>query len=97
MTLSWSAVTQNTDNSAIADLAGYRVYERVCAKNKPNCTGSDIVADWFLRTTTTGTSVTVNPDNGNLNQRIYYFKATAYDTCGTPNESGYSNEWNETN
>jgi len=97
MTLSWSAVTQNTDNSAITDLAGYKVYEKVCAKNKPNCTGGDIVADWYLRTTTTGASVTVSADQGNLNQRIYYFKATAYDTCGTPEESGYSNEWNETN
>ncbi|OGP17281.1 MAG: hypothetical protein A2V21_302850 [Deltaproteobacteria bacterium GWC2_55_46] len=99
VTLSWTAVTQNTDNSAITDLAGYRVYEKVCAKNKPNCTGSDIVADWFLRTTADSgsTSVIVEGDQGNLNQRIYYFKLTAYDTCGTPEESGYSNEWNETN
>lgn len=97
MTLSWTAVTQNTDNTAIADLAGYRVYEKVCAKGKTNCTGGDIVQDWFLRTTAAGTSATVSADQGAINQRIYYFKITAYDTCGTPNESGFSGPWNETN
>ncbi len=95
ITLSWTAVTQNTDNSAIADLAGYRVYERVCAKGKPNCTGADVVADWFLRTTVSGaTTTTFSADQGNVSQRIYYFKLTAIDTCGTPNESGYSGSWN---
>lgn len=98
MTLSWTAVTQNTDNSAIADLAGYRVYEKVCDKNKPDCTGSDIVRDWFQRTTVTGsTSTTLSSDQGAVNQRIYYFKLTAIDTCGTPKESGFSSPWNETN
>lgn len=99
LTVSWTAVTQNTDSSAITDLAGYRVYERVCAKNKPDCTGADIVADWFLRTTVgSGTVSTIlAEDQGNINQRIYYFKATAIDSCGTPKESGYSNTWNETN
>lgn len=97
MTLSWSAVTQNTDNSAITDLAGYRVYEKVCAKNKPNCTGADIVADWFLRTSVGSgtTSVTVGEDQGQLSQRIYYFKVSAYDSCGTPIEGAQSATWNE--
>lgn len=99
MTLNWTAVTQNTDNTAITDLAGYRVYEKVCAKNKPNCTGADIVTDWFQRTSTASgtTTATVNADNGAVNQRIYYFKVTAIDSCSTVKESGYSNEWNETN
>lgn len=97
MTLSWTAVTQNTDNSAITDLAGYRVYEKVCAKGKTNCTGGDIVKDWFVRTTATGTTATVSADQGAINQRIYYFKITAIDTCATPNESGFSGSWNETN
>ncbi|MBI2400590.1 MAG: prepilin-type N-terminal cleavage/methylation domain-containing protein [Deltaproteobacteria bacterium] len=97
MTLSWAAVTQNTDNSAIADLAGYKVYEKVCAKNKPNCTGADIVADWFQRTSVGPgtTSVTVSDDQGVLSQRIYYFKVSAYDSCGAPNESALSDPWNE--
>lgn len=96
MTLTWTAVTQNTDNSAITDLAGYKVYEKVCAKNKPNCTGADIVADWFLRTSVGSgtTSVTVGADQGNLSQRIYYFKVSAYDSCATPIEGAQSNSWN---
>lgn len=99
MTINWTAVTQNTDNSAITDLAGYRVYEKVCAKNKPNCTGADIVTDWFQRTSAASgtTTATVNADNGAINQRIYYFKVTAIDSCSTVKESGYSNEWSETN
>ena len=97
--LSWTAVTQNTDNSAITDLVGYKIYERVCAKNKTNCTGSDIVAEWFLRTTVAAgtTTASLGPDQGAWNQRIYYFKATAYDSCSTPVESAYSSTWNETN
>lgn len=97
MTLSWGAVAQNTDNSAITDLSGYKVYEKVCAKNKPNCTGADIVADWFLRTSVGSgtTSVTVGEDQGQLSQRIYYFKVSAYDSCTTPNEGAASGTWNE--
>ena len=97
MTPSWSAVSTNTDASPITDLAGYRVYERVCAKNKPNCTGADVVTDWFERTTVgpSTTSTTVSADQGVVSQRIYYFKVTAIDTCAAPNESADSPEWNE--
>ena len=97
--LTWNAVTTNDDASAISDLAGYFVYEKVCAKNKPNCTGGDIVADWFLRSAV-GPAVTsiatLSADQGNTNQREYYFRVSAYDTCGTPNESAYSSEWEDT-
>lgn len=97
MTVSWTAVTQNTDDSAITDLAGYRVYEKVCADNKPDCTGADIVRDWFVRTTvTSGTSVTVDANDGQVNKRIYYFKVRAIDNCtGGAIESGDSNVVNE--
>ena len=57
------------------------------------------MADWFLRAavdSSTTTIETLSADQGNLNQRIYYFRVTAFDTCSTPNESAYSNEWNET-
>lgn len=99
MTVSWTAVTQNTDNSAISDLAGYRIYEKVCKSGKPNCTGNDIRKDWFLRTTVGSgtTSSVIAADQGNVNTYIYYFKTTAIDSCGTPNESAYSSSWNETN
>ena len=88
--LDWDAVTDS-------DLAGYRIYERVCAKDKSNCTGGDIVAEWFLRNSvgSATTSITLSSDHGNVSQRIYYFKVTAIDTCGTPNESTDSNVWNE--
>ena len=39
--------------------------------------------------------VTLSADHGNVSQRIYYFKVTAIDTCGAPNESSDSNVWNE--
>jgi len=34
---------------------------------------------------------------GAWNQRIYYFKATAYDSCSATKESAASSTWNETN
>lgn len=98
ITISWTAVTQNTDDSAIADLAGYRVYEKVCNKNKPDCTGADIRKDWFLRSTVTGAVTTIlDADQGTVSNYIYYFKVTAVDSCSTPKESAYSTTWNETN
>jgi Tfp pilus assembly protein PilE len=97
ITLTWNEVTTNTDASAIADLANYRVYEKVCANGKPDCTGADIQIDWFLRSTiAAGTeTVALSADQGNVSQRIYYFKVTAIDSCSTPVESADSNEWNE--
>jgi Tfp pilus assembly protein PilE len=96
-TLSWDAVTTNDDASAITDLAGYYVWEKVCANNKPNCTGGDIVADWFLRAAIapdpTPSTPALTADNGNYGNREYYFKVTTYDTCGTPNQSVDSSEF----
>jgi prepilin-type N-terminal cleavage/methylation domain-containing protein len=95
--ISWSAVTQNTDNTAIGDLAGYRVYEKACKNGTgPNCTGADLIFDWSL-TTSVGsgtTSASINLNSGKTNKTTYYFKITAIDSCGTPNESAYSNTWN---
>jgi prepilin-type N-terminal cleavage/methylation domain-containing protein len=95
MTPAWTAVTLNTDDTGITDLAGYRVYEKVCADDL--C--AVIEADWFLRTTVGSgvTSVALSADYGNVNQRVYFFKVTAIDTCSTPVESADSSEWNETN
>ncbi|MCL4872925.1 hypothetical protein KJ039_02470 [bacterium] len=97
MTLNWSAVSFNTDDTAITDLAGYRVYEKVCNNGAPNCTGSDIQKDWFLRTTVAAgsTSIIMGADQGNLNQRMYHFRVTAFDSCSTPKESSPSSVWYE--
>lgn len=93
MTISWTAVTTNTDSTAIADLAGYKIYEK-CVNGSQACTGG---TDWFVRATAgaAATSYTVSADYGNLQQRTYYFKITAYDSCSTAIESGYSNTVNE--
>ena len=99
VTLSWSEVTTNDDLSTIDDLVGYYVYEKVCGKSDPDCAAADAVADWFLRAVIaadpTPETPALNADNGNFNNRIYYFKVTAYDSCGTPNESVDSSEWND--
>lgn len=97
--LTWNAVTTNDDSTAIADLAGYNIYEKVCNKNKPDCTGADIDTDWYPKDS-------VGPDKttivkyvahaGGTNQKEYYYRVTAFDTCATPNESSYSSEWFDT-
>ncbi len=94
VTLSWNAVTTNDDTSTITDLVGYYVYEKVCEKTDPDCAAADAVADWFLRAVIAADPTPETPgltaDNGNYNNRIYYYKVTAYDTCGTPVESADS-------
>ncbi|MBI5586745.1 MAG: hypothetical protein HY889_00085, partial [Deltaproteobacteria bacterium] len=103
ITLSWTAVTQNTDNTAITDLAGYKVYEKVCKKGKTNCTGGDIEQDWLLigasPTTAFGPRNVQTDSLGNISDHIYYYTVTAYDTCGTPKENDTTHStplWNET-
>ncbi|GEM_PF-6000900 len=97
MTVNWSAVSFNTDDTAITDLAGYNVYEKVCKNGAPNCTGSNILKDWFLRTSVASgtTSVTLSADQGNANNRMYHFRVTAFDSCSTSNESSPSGVWYE--
>jgi hypothetical protein len=95
--LTWSAVTSNDDATAIADLAGYRVYEKV-EDNSAN-----LITDWFVRTTvvpdpitTDPVQVTVGADQGALTQRVYTFRVTAVDECAPPKESLPSAEVSET-
>ena len=75
-TLSWNAPTQNTDGSALVDLAGYRIYWGSSQGNYPNSRQLNGVGvqTYVVDTLTPGT---------------WYFVVTAYDASG--NESGYSN------
>jgi hypothetical protein len=74
-TLSWSAPTENTNGSALTDLAGYNIYY-----------GTDISAlDQHIAIPTTGlTSYQID----DLDVGTYFFAITSYSTDGA--ESAYS-------
>ncbi|MEE8575555.1 MAG: prepilin-type N-terminal cleavage/methylation domain-containing protein [Thermodesulfobacteriota bacterium] len=93
--LTWTE-PDNTNGTSMIDLAGYKIYERVCAKDRPNCTGGDVIVDWFLRDSPAAgaTSVTLSADQGNFSQANYYFRIEAFDNCGTPN-TGSTSTWVE--
>jgi hypothetical protein len=67
--LNLTAPTQNTDGSALTDLAGFRIYYGTSPSNLTQLT---------QLTGTTGTSYTVN----SLASGTWYFGATAYTTTG---------------
>ena len=76
MTLSWTPPTQNTDGTALTDLAGYRIYFGLSQGNYPNRINID----------TAGLSTYVVD---NLIPDTYYVVATSVNTMGV--ESVYSN------
>jgi hypothetical protein len=92
--IEWSAVLFNTDDSPMIDLAGYNVYIKV-VKDSDSSVVKDFgsTPDAFVGPTTTAADL--KADFGNLAQHTYFFKVTAFDTCSTPNESGFSNVANE--
>jgi hypothetical protein len=92
--IEWSAVTQNTDDSAIIDLAGYNVFMKV-VKDSDSSVVKDFgtTPDAIVGPGTT--SADLRADFGNLAQHTYFFRVTAFDTCATPNESGFSSVVNE--
>ena len=75
-TLSWSAPTQNVDNTPLMDLAGYKIYYGTTVGNYPNSTP---MIDAGLSTYMVE----------NLSTGTWNFVVTALDTRG--NESSYSN------
>ncbi len=77
MTLSWTPPTENTDGSALTDLAGYRFYYGTTAGNYPK------VAEFENPGLSTVVIENLVPDT-------YYVVATAINTAGV--ESPYSNE-----
>lgn len=81
-TLSWTPPTENTDSSALTNLAGYKIYYGTSAGNY---TSTINLANPGL------TSYVVDNLAG---RNTYYFVITAYDADG--NESGYSSMGSKT-
>jgi len=75
-TLSWVAPDQNTDGSALRNLAGYRIYYG---------TGADALTDVIELPTVGVTEYVID----NLTAGTYYFSIRAYTTAGI--ESALSN------
>ena len=90
VTLTWDAPTTNSDNTALTDLSGYRVYMSTTSGqyNSGNIVKNNIPAS----SSTGGVTETTTVDN--LTNGTYYFIVTAYDIYG--NESGNSNETQKT-
>ncbi|MFZ3091178.1 MAG: fibronectin type III domain-containing protein [Nitrospirota bacterium] len=90
VTLTWDAPTTNSDNTALTDLSGYRVYMSTTSGqyNSGNIVKNNIPAS----SSTGGVTETTTVDN--LTNGTYYFIVTAYDIYG--NESGNSNEIQKT-
>lgn len=98
ITLTWGAVTQNTDGTAITDLAGYKVFERVCVTGTgPDCAGANLIKDYGSTpiTTTTALTATLASDmSANFSSYDYVFKVMAYDSCSnnSPEPNPYYKE-----
>jgi hypothetical protein len=88
--ISGLAPTQNTDGSALTDLASIRIYKSVITTPSPNCAAAGTVYSVLVTKpfTTPGVQFTHLDANQTTNGR-YCYKATAIDTSG--NESVFSN------
>ena len=82
-TLTWTPPTQNTDGSALTDLAGYRIYYGT-ASGTYTLGPIDVADPTAVEYVVTGLN----------NDTTYYFVATSYNSAGT--ESAYSNEASKT-
>ncbi len=83
--LTWGAITQNDDGSAIEDLAGYKIWEQV------NGGAWEFIATTDAATTTK----TFTVSSGRLNTKTYSYLVIGVDTCSPPNEGDESNIWTE--
>ncbi len=73
-TVSWTAPTQNTDDSALTDLTGFKIYYGTSANNLTNSVTID-------------SSTTTTKIIGNLNiQQTYYFAVVAINALGIESE-----------
>ena len=79
VTLDWIAPTQNTDNSPLTDLAGYKVYR------------ADVSGGPYTWVMDLGTVLTID-DTGLIPGQTYCYVLTALDSEIPQNESAYSME-----
>lgn len=82
--LTWTAPTQNTDGSALTDLAGFKLYMGTTLGG-PYPVSIDIADP-------AATTFTVP----NLSEGTYYFVSTAYNSANPVQESDFSNEATKT-
>lgn len=80
VTLTWDAVTTNTDASAITDLAGYHIYRK---KNVGDSYGASIG--------TVASGVTTFDDTTMKDGASYVYAVAAFDTYDPANEGALSN------
>jgi len=85
--LTWNGPSTNADSTALADLAGYRVYQSTTSGSYTAGPAATVTAPASGGGTA---SATVN----NLASGTYYFVVRAYDSSG--NESVVSNEASKT-
>lgn len=85
LTLDWDAVTTNADGSAIADLAGYRIFQR--SGSLLGMTTAQATADAGV-TKIPVANVLTHDVTGLLDGASYYFRLTARDDAG--NQSGFN-------
>lgn len=78
LTVSWQAVTTNSDGTPLTDLEGYRIYRSL------------IPARGFERVGSIGASQTMWSDSNARAGEIWYYKVTAVDKSGS--ESSFSPE-----
>lgn len=81
VSLAWTPPTENTDNSPLTNLAGYKIYYGTTAGSYPN----------VITLSNPGLATYVVE---NLSPATYHFVITAFDADG--NESGYSNPASKT-
>jgi fibronectin type 3 domain-containing protein len=82
--LNWDAVTANADDSAITDLAGYRIYRKDDAGSSFALVGSVTAA--------VDAQVTTYTDSSAQDGASYVYAVAAVDNEATPNEGAYSDD-----
>ena len=90
-TLTWNGPTANSDSTALADLAGYRVYR---STTSGSYTGSPVATVAASSPNGGGTGITATINN--LASGTHYFVVRAYDTSGNESANALPGEVSKT-